>query len=416
MILQESIGDGTLKHIYTSIDLGSDSIKIVVCELVHNKLNLLAATSYPSRGIKNGLVIDPDEARVSVRKALDEIESMLGVKITKVVASVPSYHAVYTAISGTISVDSIVTGDDINKVLTKAYQSKHIEGKEMVTLVPIDFKTDTEEKIKDPKGYETSNLTVRAIMISVPKKNIYSVLTLLESLNLEVVDIMTSSVGDISTFRTKENMSKVGAIVNIGSDTTSISIYNKGIVVASNILGVGSKNIDTDISFVYKLKEENATKLKESFALASSKYASRNDYYEVFDKFGDIRKISQREVSELAQSILEENLVLARKEINLLTKTSIDYIIITGGTSSMSGFESLAEEVLGNNSSVGNIKIPGVRNNKYSTAIGNVVYFINKLKLKGIDYTMVEDEFDQKGNSEQSETMLGKVFGYFFNE
>ena len=76
----------------------------------------------------------------------------------------------------------------------------------------------------------------------------------------------------------------------------------------------------------------------------------------------------------------------------------------------------MAEEVLGNNSSVGNIKIPGVRNNKYSTAIGNVVYFINKLKLKGIDYTMVEDEFDQKGNSEQSETMLGKVFGYFFNE
>ncbi len=415
MVLQD-IGDGTLKHIYTSIDLGSDSIKIVVCELVHNKLNLLAATTYPSHGIKNGLIIDPDEARASIKSALSEIELMLGVRITKVVATVPSYHATYTAISASITVDGVVTGEDVNSVLNKAYQSKHIEGKEMVTIVPIDFKTDSEEKIKDPKGMETVNLGTRAIMISVPKKNIYSVLTLLESLNLEVVDIMTSSVSDISTFRTKDNMSKVGAIINIGSDTTTVSIYNKGIVVASNILGVGSKNIDTDISFVYKLKEENAIKIKETFALASSKYASRNDYYEVTDKFGDIRKISQREVSELAQSILEENLVLARKEINLLTKTSIDYIIITGGTSSMSGFEALTEEVLGNNSNIGVIKIPGVRNNRYSTAIGSVVYFINKLKLKGIDYTMVEDEFDQKGNNEQSETMLGKVFGYFFNE
>ncbi len=56
MVLQD-IGDGTLKHIYTSIDLGSDSIKIVVCELVHNKLNLLAANTYPSHGIKNGLIM-----------------------------------------------------------------------------------------------------------------------------------------------------------------------------------------------------------------------------------------------------------------------------------------------------------------------------------------------------------------------
>lgn len=405
-----------MKHIYTSIDLGSDSIKIVVCELVRNKLNLLAATSYPSKGIKNGLIIDPEKAIASVKSALDEIESMLGIKITKVVASVPAYHAEYNAISGTVSVDEIVTDKDISNVLNKAYQSKNIEGKEMATIIPIDFQTDSLESIKEPKGVEAKTLSVRAIMVSVPKKNIYSVLSLLENLGLEVVDIMTSGVSDISTYRTKDNSTKVGAIINIGSDTTSISIYNKGIVVASSILGVGSKNIDTDIAFVYKLKEEDAIKLKETFTLASAKYASRNDFYEVTDKFGDIRKISQREVSELAQSILEENLVLARKEINLLTKASIDYIIITGGTSSMSGFNSLAEEVLGNTSTVGNIKIPGVRNNKYATAIGNVVYFINKLKLKGIDYTMVDDEFDQKGNNEQSESMLGKVFGYFFNE
>ena len=43
-----------MKHIYTSLDIGTDTIKIVVCELYQNKLNLLAATNHKSRGIKKG--------------------------------------------------------------------------------------------------------------------------------------------------------------------------------------------------------------------------------------------------------------------------------------------------------------------------------------------------------------------------
>ena len=35
-----------MKHIYTSLDIGSDTIKVVVCELHQNKLNLLAASSF----------------------------------------------------------------------------------------------------------------------------------------------------------------------------------------------------------------------------------------------------------------------------------------------------------------------------------------------------------------------------------
>ena len=45
-----------MKHIYTSLDIGSDSIKTVVCELYQNKLNLLASSSYQSKGIKKGFI------------------------------------------------------------------------------------------------------------------------------------------------------------------------------------------------------------------------------------------------------------------------------------------------------------------------------------------------------------------------
>ena len=138
-----------MRHIYTSIDLGSDSIKIVVCELFSNKLNLLAASSYKSRGIKNGLIIDPELAGESIKGAIKEIESMLGITIKSVIATIPSYNANFTAVQGKIEVNGIVNGNDISEVLSAAYRMKRIENKELVTMIPIDFGVDNEEKVKE---------------------------------------------------------------------------------------------------------------------------------------------------------------------------------------------------------------------------------------------------------------------------
>ena len=72
-----------MKHIYTSVDIGSDTIKVVTAELHKNKLNLLAATSVKSRGIKKGLIVDVREATSSLKQAINEIELMLGILLRR---------------------------------------------------------------------------------------------------------------------------------------------------------------------------------------------------------------------------------------------------------------------------------------------------------------------------------------------
>ena len=122
-------------------------------------------------------------------------------------------------------------------------------------------------------------------------------------------------------------------------------------------------------------------------------------------------------------SRLEEILSLAKKEIQSLTNRHLDYTIITGGVSNMTNFGYIADDVFGRGTTVGNVKLVGIRNNRYASAVGNIVYFVNKLKLKGQSYTMVSRE-DQEELSTISrnlinvsnESMLGKVFGYFFSE
>lgn len=414
-----------MKHIYTSIDIGSNSIKIVVCELYQNKLNLLATSSFKSKGIKKGLITDVEQASLSVKNAFKEIETMLGIKVKRVIASVPSFNAEYTIVKSNIKINNenlTVTSDDIVKVLDIAAKRNSFESRELVTVLPIDYTLDESAFIKNPKGMKGSNLGCRAVLVTTPKKNVYSVVTLLENLGIEVVDISLNNIGDLYCFNNKKFEDKIGAIINIGSETTDISLYNKSIIVKSSIINMGGKNIDSDIAYMYKIDNRTAGKLKLDFALAHKKNASVNDIIEVKNSKEELIKINQFEISEIVMSRLEELLEEAKKEINLLTSKKIDYIIITGGTSNMVGFEYIVKDIFGENANIGNVKMLGIRDNIYSSCIGNIVYFISKLKLKNKDYSMVdENEFYQaitmnSKKTNTSDSMLGKIFGFFFNE
>ena len=411
-----------MKHIYTSVDIGSDSIKVVTSELFKGKLNLLAASSVKSKGIKKGLITDVNSATMSLQKAISEVENMLGIKIKKVITTIPSYFAEFTKIDGEIKINNenkIVTGDDVVKVLGQAVKGKISSTKERVTIVPIDFSVDSKTGIKDPKGLTGNTLRTRAILITTPKKNIYSVVGLIEAIGIEVVDISLNSIGDINALKNKGMEEKIGAIINIGAETTTVSVYNKNILIKTSIIGMAGRDIDNDISYMYKIDLEVAKKIKEKFALAHKKYASSSEIYELPGH----KNIEQLEVSTITMSRIEEILTLAKKELLELTNRQMEYIIITGGVSNMSHFELVAENIFGKDVIIGNVRLIGIRNNKYSSAVGNIVYFINKLKIKGKNYTMVSDtDMEILSSTKKSlinvsnESMLGKVFGYFFGE
>lgn len=415
-----------LKNIFTSIDIGSNNIKVVVCELHNNKLNLLAASSVSSKGIKRGMIVNADEASKSIKEAFEKVESMLGIKIKKVVASIPSYFAEFTYIKGTVNVvneEQLIGSDEVVDVLGVAMESKLTNDKEMVTIIPVDFKVDNKEGISNPLGHTGKLLSARAIMVTTPKKNIYSVVSVFENLGIDVIDIMINGIGNIYSLKTRDMNDLVGAVIDIGSETTTVSLYNKTVIVKNSIIGVGSKVLDNDLAFTYKISKDDAKKIKETFALASKKYASVGDFYEVKNELGEDIKINQFEATEVVTNRLDEVLELVKNEILNLSGRELDYIVFTGGMSEMTHFELLVNEKFGKKATVGKIRTIGVRNNIYSASLGNIIYFVNKLKLKGKNYSMVstkdsEDLSSVKKNNANlvSDSMLGKVAQYFFGE
>ena len=410
-----------MEHVYASIDLGSDSIKLVVCDLYQNHLNLLAATSMPSRGIKKGLITEPELAKKSIQLAFKQVEEMLGIRIKKVITNIPNHMAEYKIIKGECDIPGdLITSRDMMNSYKAGIRSNLMPNEEFVTVVPIDFKINGKTVMKDPKGFPGKKLMGRAMMVTTPKKNVYSVASIIESLGIEIVDISVGSIGDINCFRNGDLDKSISAVINVGSDITTVSLYNKSIPVSTKIIGAGGRDIDRDLAYMYKIDVEEARKLKENFALAYKRNADVHDIYETVNMDNVKIKINQQAASEVVMSRINEILTLAKNELEDLTNKPIQYIIVTGGTSNMLDFEYCVHDTLPSVASKAKVKLIGVRNNKYSTAIGNIIYFLNTLKLKGMDYSMLsEDDMDELSSPRENtndDTMLGKVFGYFFGE
>ena len=378
-----------MRKIYTSIDIGSDTFKFLVGEAYQNKINVLAATTVKAKGIRKGLIIDANLAINTIKDGIKILNEDLGFEIKKVIVNIPDYNVNFMYVTGKINVDGIIDNSAINKVIKDSVYNKLDKDYELVTVVPLDFVIDGKEGNMYPVGKEANVLESKGIMISVPKKNIYTVLSIMAGAGLEVEDITISGLADYAQVRTNKLDNKVGAIINLGHETTNVSIINHGKIMNTETIQLGGINIENDITYIFGTNIIDARTIKEKFAAAHKRFTNLNDTFELTNNLGTLVKLNQLEVTEVVQSRLAEILKLARKQINLLTKKEIEYIVITGGLTEIKSFKNLVYEILGKDVIIYLMDEVGIRNNKYTTCIGMIKYFIEKMTVRGKDYSMI---------------------------
>ena len=413
-----------MRKIFSSIDIGSDSIKIVVCELFQNKLNVLASTKYPSHGIKKGEVVDDNLVKETLIRAINEVNTSLGLKIDKAIINIPMYESEYMVNEGAVTItsnDHIITGNDMVNALQTSIYNKIPKARELVTIQPIKYNVDTiDQDIQSPRGIKAKKLSVQSMCTTIPKKNIYKIISIVQEIGIEVIDILFGVIGDYFEFKNKQTDKSVTGVINIGSDKVEIGVFKEGIIYNSKVIKSGSNLIDNDISYIYNISDTQSKKIKEVFALAHKDFASNSDVYEITNKSGIKTKINQVEASEIVMSKLKEILEISKKGLNDLTKKEISYIIITGGIVNMPGFDIICKEILGNNVILGPINTIGVRDMAYSQALGMIKYFIDKLSIRGKEYTMFDDNKqvelieNRKNNVSNNSSVFGKFFNYLF--
>lgn len=410
-----------MRNIYSGIDIGSDSVKIVVLEKIDSRYHVLATIQEKSEGLKRGIIVDYDKLLDSVKNAVEKLNSKMGFKLTKTLLNISSVETKVNVKEAKVKIyGDTVSSRDITSVLDEVTKGAVDPKDELVCVTPIMFSVDKKENIKKPQGKEGKFLGVNAVIVSSPKKYLYPYFNIFNELDIEIVDLTLSIISDYAAAKTNQTDTKFGAVINFGEDMIDFAVFNKGIMIKSDQLKFGSRNVDRDISYVYGLDLLTSRNLKERFAYAYAKDADINDSLDLPSVDGGTITINQKEVSDVTEARLKEMLNLTKKAINNLTNRKISYIIITGGLSELSGFDKLVEEVLGIEAKILSINEIGIRTNNFSSAYGIIKYYNEKLELRSRNYSMLNDEeiiLMMNNNDEsmlkKSEEKYSKVSNYF---
>ncbi len=399
--------------IYASIDIGSDTTKMVVVRYLKedNSYDVLASTSVRTVGVKKGIITDKSMAKKSIMLGISEIEKQVGFKLDKAIINIPCYDLDVSIQEGLIYTDDgVITGKDISTCFRNTIKDSIRDDREVITVFPIDFTIDDDEKIrKSPIGKKGYKLECRLLISTLPKEIVYSYGDLFDECGIEPVDLCIGPVADYYQAYQEDFKNRVGAVVNIGASKIELSVFNKGLLVKAQTLPIGSVTIDKDIKYIYGFDKTTCRTLKEGLAYAKSSYASTSESIEYESPDGEKKKVTQLELSQIVEARLEELLKNVKKSLKNLTNREISYIIITGGISDIPGFNYLIENIFGDITRMINMNTMGVRSNIYSSCYGSIKYYVDKLAIRDINESMYDEKIlnnnDEKTYANMIETM-----------
>ena len=411
-----------MRKIVSSIDIGSDTIKLVIGEFIDGKLHILSANKIASKGIESGKVINIEALSSKVKNIVEQASLSIGVEIKKTILGINMHNAKLIKSTGLIDItseDHIITGEDVENVIKRSASGLIDVGFVLIGVIPIRFILDDEKVTKDPKGMKSTKLGIQSIVVTTAKEYVSSIMKAISDAGLKVVDIIPNTLGDYYSFADDETNGVAGAVINIGHEQTSISIFNRGILTNNKTYRIGGENIIRDIAFLNKLDFDNSRSIYNDIALGALDLANQHEIRSLMTLEHNEISLNQYDISAVATSRIEEILNLAKKQINILTKKEISYIIVTGGLTELKDFNLTMEKVMGDKSRVGSINIIGARDNSFASAIGILKYFEEKISLRGKVYSIFKDSEIEKMNNKDNKSggntsLLGKVFGYFF--
>ena len=158
------------RRIITSLDVGTSTVQTVVAEITKDRgLKILGLGIAPSSGVRRGVVVDLDDVTSSIKKSVEEAERTAGVPIRSVWLGIGGTHISVASSRGVVAVsraDGEISPEDEKRVIAAAetFVSKN-PNKEVLHIIPRDFKVDHQGGIKDPRGMHGVRLEVETLVI-----------------------------------------------------------------------------------------------------------------------------------------------------------------------------------------------------------------------------------------------------------
>lgn len=370
------------EELVVGLDIGTTKICAIVGEVADEGVNVIGIGSYPSRGLRKGVVINIESTVDAIKKAIEEAELMAGCDITGVYVGIAGGHIRGINSRGIVAVkDKEVKPADVKRVVGAAQAVAIPVDREIIHVIPQEFIVDEQDGVKDPVGMSGVRLEAKVHIVTSAASASQNVIKCCNRAGLTVHEVILQQLASAAAVLGQDEKELGAVLIDIGGGTTDIAIFNGGSVLYTAVIPVGGNHLTNDIAVGLRTPAHEAEKIKQKYGCVLTSLVSKEETIEVPSVGGrEPRVLSRMILAEILEPRVEEVFQLVRQE---LARSGFEDrlaagIILAGGCSVLEGMPELAEQVFnlpvrcGMPRGVGGL-IDVVRSPMYSTGVGLVL-------------------------------------------
>lgn len=382
----------THPRLISALDVGSSKVCAVIAQVDESsKLTLSGVGCAPSTGMRKGMVVNVKETIASIEAAVEEAETQADVKMDGVYAALSGEQVRSMNNAGIITVSRSesrmpdiqeITEDDVERVLEQAKAITLPSEREILHVLPQEFKVDQLDGIKAPLGHIGHRLEARVHLVTIDSSAAQNIMRCAEAAGLYVEVLVLAPLASSAAVLDQTEKDQGVVLIDMGADTTELIVFYNGGVRHTAVIPFGGNRVTNDIAQILHTTFHKAEELKKEYGYAKFPATVEDNEITVDGIAGrQPQSITRRGLSAIIEPRLEEILQLCRNEIR---KSEVGDkltfgVVLTGGGVLLKEIEEKAGEVFNSDIKIGYpLHVAGledmVSSPEYATAIGLMLY------------------------------------------
>ena len=391
-----------------ALDIGTSKVVCLIGQLTDSHaVEIVALGSYPSSGLKKGVVVNIDATTDAIQKSIDQAKNSFDGKLKNVYVGIAGNHIKSLNSHGIVGIkDKEVTPFDIDRVIEAAQAVAIPSDQKVLHVLPQEFVIDDQDSIREPLGMSGVRLESHVHLVTCANNAIQNIEKCVKRCGITLDGLVLEQLASSYSVLSEDEKELGVCIVDIGGGTTDIAIFNSGSISFTGVIPIAGDQVTSDIAVALRTPTPQAEELKQKYGCAVAEFTTESETIEVAGVGGRApRELSRKALAEIVEPRYVELFELVKAEIQ---RNGFDGkipagIVLTGGTSKMEGVVELAESIFQTSVRIGvpeNFKgmESVLKNPIYATSLGLLGYGFDQLK-QGIAL-------------EQNRSLFDKAFGW----
>jgi cell division protein FtsA len=348
----------------------------------HTAFRVIGAATTRSRGVNFGEIAVMNETERAIRTAVQAAQKMANVRVDHVIACFSGAEPRSYGLAGEWDLqDSVVTEQDVARVLAACEVPDIGDGREVLHAQPVNFALDHRSGLGDPRGQIGNRLACDMHLLSVDTSVIQNLIYCIKRCDLELAGLASSAYVSGMSSLVEDEQELGAACIDMGGGATGISVFMKKHMIYADSVRMGGDHVTTDISKGLQVPMATAERIKNKFGGVHATSIDDREMIEIGADSGDWdkdrRRVSRTELIGIMRPRVEEILeeVRARLDAAGFDHLPSQQIVLTGGGSQIPGLDGLAARILGQRVRLGRpMRVQGlpqaVTGPSFSSAVG----------------------------------------------